>query len=75
MGNLYTFGNITTYYSSYLHKESNGKIVTDDLYFYVPTLVFIEYIAILPSGYLEKLIGARMTTLLGLIFTIIHYII
>ena len=75
LGNLYTFSNITTYYASYLHHKSNGKIVTDDLFFYVPTLVFIEYLAILPSGYLEKLIGARFTTLLGLILTIIHYII
>ena len=75
LGNLYTFSNITTYYASYLHHKSNGKIVKDDLFFYVPTLVFIEYLAILPSGYLEKLIGARFTTLLGLILTIIHYII
>ena len=75
LGNLYTFSNITTYYASYLHHKSNRKIVTDDLFFYVPTLVFIEYLAILPSGYLEKLIGARFTTLLGLILTIIHYII
>ena len=75
LGNLYTFSNITAYYASYLHHKSNGKIVTDDLFFYVPTLVFIEYLAILPSGYLEKLIGARFTTLLGLILTIIHYII
>jgi len=29
----------------------------------------------LPSGYLEKIIGPRFTTLLGLILTVVHYII
>ena len=45
------------------------------MYFYLPTLVLIEYISFLPSGYLLKLIGTRFTTLLGLILTLIHYII
>lgn len=35
----------------------------------------IEYISLLPSGYLEKIIGPRFTTLLGLILTVVHYII
>ena len=38
-------------------------------------IMIVEYISLLPSGYLEKLIGARFTTILGLVLTIVHYVI
>ena len=58
-----------------MYEVSDKKYGTEDVYFNLPTLVLIEYIAFLPSGYLLKLMGTRFTTLLGLILTLIHYLI
>lgn len=65
VGSQYTWSAINVYYASYLHYYNSPKISITDVYFLMPSILFIQYITIQLGVQLEKKFKARATAVLS----------
>ena len=69
IGNLFSFPNFIPYYKSYLYHKNNKeeKISENQLYFIAPSGIFIHNTLPSVTGFLDKLLGIRILTIIGVI--------
>ena len=66
-GNLFSFPNFIPYYQSYLYYKNNGKdeISQLQLYFIAPIGIFVLNTLPTVTGFLDNVLGTRISTILG----------
>ena len=69
IGNLFSFSNFIPYYKSYLfYKNNNKEVISENqLYFIAPSGIFIHNTLPSVTGFLDKLLGIRILTIIGVI--------
>ena len=69
IGNLFSFSNFIPYYKSYLYYKNNLKEIISDnqLYFIAPSGIFIHNTLPSITGFLDKKLGIRILTIIGVI--------
>ena len=76
IGNAFTFGNFIIYYKSYLYYNNVNDISVLDLLYVVPTATACLNILPIITGFLDKLLGVRILTIISTICLLIsQYII
>lgn len=65
IGSQYTWSAINVYYASYLHYYNSPNVSINDVYFLMPSILFIQYIMIQLGVQLEKKFKARVTAILS----------
>ena len=69
IGNLFSFPNLIPYYKSFLYyKNGKNEIITErELYFIAPVGIFVHNTFPSMTGYLDKLLGIRILTIIGVL--------
>ena len=69
IGNLFSFSNFIPYYKSYLYHKNNDieKISELQLYFIAPSGIFVHNTFPSVTGFLDKILGTRILTIIGVI--------
>ena len=69
IGNLFSFPNFIPYYKSYLYYQNGNKDLISEiqLYFIAPTGIFVHNTLPSVTGFLDKLLGIRILTIIGMI--------
>ena len=69
IGNIFSFPNFIPYYKSYLYYKNNKKEVISELqlYFIAPTGIFVHNTLPSVTGFLDKIFGTRILTIIGVI--------
>lgn len=65
IGNCFTFGNFVYYYKSYLHYKNIDNISILNLLFVAPTSAACLNILPIFTGYLDKILGIRILTIMS----------
>ena len=71
IGNAFTFGNFIIYYKSYLYHNNVKDITVLDLLYVVPTACACLNILPIITGFLDKLLGIRILTIISTICLLI----
>lgn len=69
IGNLFSFPNFIPYYKSYLYYQNGNKDVISEiqLYFIAPTGIFVHNTLPSVTGFLDKILGIRILTIIGML--------
>ena len=74
-GSLYTWSNLNQYFASYLKHNGNPSIVPEDTSFLMPSIFLVQYCFMTIGVYLGNKVGPRFSTLIGILFMYISYVI
>lgn len=74
-GSLYTWSNLNQYFASYLKHNGNPSIVPEDTSFLMPSIFLVQYCFMTIGVYLGNKVGPRFSTLIGILFMYISYLI
>ncbi|XP_018011834.1 uncharacterized MFS-type transporter YhjX [Hyalella azteca] len=65
LGNLYSFGNLTTYMTSYLHEEVSRDVTYSDVVWVMALTLMAQGLFMPIGGILEARLGPRLTCCIG----------
>ena len=74
-GSLYTWSNLNQYFCSYLKYHGNEDLVPEDTSFLMPCIFLVQYCFMTIGVKLGDSVGPRISTLIGILFMYISYII
>ena len=74
-GSLYTWSNLNQYFASYLKHHGNPDLEPEDTSFLMPCIFLIQYCFMTIGVNLGNKVGPRMSTLIGILFMYVSYII
>ena len=74
-GSLYTWSNLNQYFCSYLKYHGNDTLVPEDTSFLMPCIFLVQYCFMTIGVKLGDSAGPRISTLIGILFMYISYII
>lgn len=74
-GSLYTWSNLNQYFASYLKYHGNDDLVPEDTSFLMPCIFLVQYCFMTIGVKLGDKFGPRISTLIGISFMYISYII
>ena len=74
-GSLYTWSNLNQYFASYLKHNGNPNVVPEDTSFLMPCIFLVQYCFMTIGVNLGNKVGARFSTLIGISFMYISYLI
>jgi len=72
-GSLYTWSNLNQYFASYLKHNGNPTIVPEDTAFLMPCIFLVQYCFMTVGVKLGDKVGARFSTLIGILFMYVSY--
>jgi len=67
-GSLYSWSNLNQYFASYLKHNGNPNIVPEDTSFLMPCIFLVQYCFMTIGVKLGNRVGARFSTLIGILF-------
>lgn len=67
-GSLYSWSNLNQYFASYLKHNGNPSIVPEDTSFLMPCIFLVQYCFMTIGVKLGNRVGARFSTLIGILF-------
>ena len=74
-GSLYTWSSLNQYFASYLHYHGNEDLVPEDMTFLMPCIFLVQYCFMTIGVKLGDKVGPRFSTLIGICFMYISYLI
>ena len=72
-GSLYTWSNLNQYFASYLKHNGNPTVVPEDTAFLMPCIFLVQYCFMTVGVKLGDKVGARFSTLIGILFMYVSY--
>ena len=72
-GSLYTWSNLNQYFASYLKHNGNPSVVPEDTSFLMPCIFLVQYCFMTIGVNLGNKYGARISTLIGILFMYCSY--